>query len=144
MYRPDIYLVILKIALKMSFWCSKILNKILAKVPNYLTDTVSWDTSVKKIYIFWYSSKIYSGTGTAYFSTYQQQPKESHSVSKLRRIGMLVPRSWDLLKKKKKKRKYLGGVRGMLPRKILNVEAKICAVWLWGKFWRQIWRNLAH
>ena len=35
MLRPDIYLVILKIALKMSFWCSK--NKILAKVSNYLT-----------------------------------------------------------------------------------------------------------
>ena len=35
MFRPDIYLVILKIALKMSFWCSK--NKILAKVSNSLT-----------------------------------------------------------------------------------------------------------
>ena len=35
MFRPNIYLVILKIALKMSFWCSK--NKILAKVSNYLT-----------------------------------------------------------------------------------------------------------
>ena len=35
MFRPDIYLIILKIALKMSFWCSK--NKILAKVSNYLT-----------------------------------------------------------------------------------------------------------
>ena len=97
MFRPDIYLVILKITLKMSVWCSK--NKILAKVPNHLTATVSWATSVKKkkkkkksiyisiyiyiyIYIFWYSSKIYFGTGTAYFSTYQQQPKESHSVSK--------------------------------------------------------------
>ena len=35
MFRPDIYLVILKIALKMSFWCSK--NKILVKVPCHLT-----------------------------------------------------------------------------------------------------------
>ena len=108
MFWPDIYLVILKIALKMSFWCSK--HKILAKVPNHLTATVSCDTSVKKkkkkkkiyIYIFWYSTKIYSGTGTAYFSTYQQQPKESHSVSKLRRTGILVPKSWELLKKKKR------------------------------------------
>ena len=48
MFRPDIYLAILKIALKMSFWSSK--NKKLAKVPNYLTATASWDTSVK-IYI---------------------------------------------------------------------------------------------
>ena len=126
MFRPGIYLVILKIALKMSFWCSK--NKILAKVPNHLTATVSWDTSVKKyIYIFWYSSKIYSGTGTAYFSTYQQQPKDNHSASKLRRIGILVPRSWELLKEKK--RKYLMGSVGMLPWKILKVETKICAVW---------------
>ena len=38
MSRPDIYLVILKIALKMSLWCSK--NKILAKVLNHLTATV--------------------------------------------------------------------------------------------------------
>ena len=66
MFRPDIYLVILKIALKMSFWCSK--NKILAKVPNHLTATVSWDTSVKKKkkkkkkkYIY-----IYSGTAAKY------------------------------------------------------------------------------
>ena len=125
MFRPDIYLVILKIALKMSFWSSK--YKILAKVPNYLTATVSWDTSAKK-YIFWYSSKIYSGTGTAYFSTYQQQPKESHSVSKLRRIGISVPRSWELLKKKKKE-EISRGVRGHAPRKILKVETKICAVW---------------
>ena len=80
-----------------------------------------------KKYTFWYSSKIYSGTGTAYFSTYQQQPKESHSVSKLRRIGILVPRSWELLKKKM--RKYLGGSGDMLPWKILKVETKICAVW---------------
>ena len=56
MFRPDIYLDILKIALKMSFWCSK--NKILAKVPNHLTATVSWDTSVEKIYIFWYRYSI--------------------------------------------------------------------------------------
>ena len=143
MFRPDIYLVILKIALKMSFWCSK--NKILAKVPNYLT--ASRLGYFCKKYIFWYSSKIYSGTGTAYFSTYQQQPKASHSssssvgcpqssdwlfwhwdnsVSKLR-IGILVPRSWELLKKKK--RNYLGGSGGMLPRKILKVKTKICAVW---------------
>ena len=64
--------------------------------------------------------------------TYQHQPKESHSVSKLRRrIGILVPRSWELLKKKKKKkkkRKYLGGSGAMLPQKILKVETKICAV----------------
>ena len=103
MFRPDIYLVILKIALKNVILVLK--NKILAKVRNHLTATVSWDTSVKKkkiyIYIFWYSSKIYSVTGTAYFSTYQQQPKESHCVSKLRRIGISVPRSWELLKKKK-------------------------------------------
>ena len=46
MFRPDIYLVILKIALKMLFWCSK--NKTLAKVPNHLTATFSWDSSVKK------------------------------------------------------------------------------------------------
>ena len=46
MFRPDIYLVILKIALKMSFWYSK--NKILAKVPNHLTATISLGTSVKK------------------------------------------------------------------------------------------------
>ena len=64
MFRPDIYLVILKIALKMSFWCSK--NNILAKVPNHLTATVSWDTSVKKkkkkkIYVY-----IYSGTAGKY------------------------------------------------------------------------------
>ena len=137
MFRPDIYLVILKIALKMSFWCSK--NKILAKVPIYLTATVSWDTSVKK-YIFWYSSKIYSGTGTAYFSTYQQQPKESHSVSKLRRIGILVPRSWELLKKKKK-RKYLGGSGGMVPGKFWKSRQKSVQ---FEAFWRQIWRNLAH
>ena len=58
MFRPDIYLVMLKIALKMSFWCSK--NKILAKVPNYLTATVSWDTSVKN---------IYSGTAVKLVST---------------------------------------------------------------------------
>ena len=107
MFRPNIYLVILKIALKMSFWCSK--NKILAKVSNYLT---VGDTSVKK-YTFWYSSKIFSGTGTAYFSTYQQQPKESHSVSKLRRIGILVPRSWELLKKKNEE--ISRGVRGHAP-----------------------------
>ena len=55
MFRPDIYLAILKIALKMSFWSSK--NKILAKVPNYLTATASWDTSVKN---------IYSGTAVKY------------------------------------------------------------------------------
>ena len=42
------WLFSVKIALKMSFWCSK--NKILAKVPNYLTATVSWNTSVKNIY----------------------------------------------------------------------------------------------
>ena len=55
MFRPDIYLVMLKIASKMSFCCSK--NKILAKVPNYLKATVSWDTSVKN---------IYSGTAVKY------------------------------------------------------------------------------
>ena len=55
MFRPDIYLVILKIALKMSFWYSK--NKILAKVPNHLTATVSSDTSVKKIFIYIYSGR---------------------------------------------------------------------------------------
>ena len=61
MFRPDIYLVILKIALKMSFWCSK--NKILAKVPNHLTATVSWDTSEKKKKLKIY---IYSGTAAKY------------------------------------------------------------------------------
>ena len=147
MFRPDIYLVILKTALKMSFWCSK--NKILAEgffsmssqknsilehenqifasqqalcldqtftwlfsklhwkchsgaVPNYLTATVSWDTSVKN---------IYSGTAVKYilvqvqhtFQPISNNQKESHTVSNLRRIGILAPRSWELLKKEKKR-----------------------------------------
>ena len=123
MFRPDIYLIILKIALKMSFWCSK--NKIIAEVSNYLTATVSWDTSVKN---------IYSGTAAKYILVQVQhtfQPISNNqrkvTLSKLRRIGILVPRSWKLLKKKK--RKYLGVSWGMLPQKILKVETKICAVW---------------
>ena len=35
--------------------------------------------------------------------------------------------SLELLKKKK--RKFLGGSRGLLPRKILKVKTKICAIW---------------
>ena len=79
-------------------------------------------------YIFWYSSKIYSGTGTAYFSTYQQQLKgKSHCVKfeKDRNFSTLILR---IAKEEKKKRKYLGGSGCMLPRKILKVQTKICAV----------------
>ena len=57
MFRPGIYLVILKIALKISFLCSK--NKILAKVPNHLTATVrSSPKVVQQRNIFWYRYSI--------------------------------------------------------------------------------------
>ena len=46
MFRPDIYLAILKIENVILVVKKK--TKILAKVPNHLTATVSWDTSVKK------------------------------------------------------------------------------------------------
>ena len=78
-----------------------VLKNMIAKVANHLTasqlgyfcKTYIYIYIYICIYIFWYSSKIYSDTGKAYFSIYQQQPKESRSVSKLRRIGILVPRS---------------------------------------------------
>ena len=41
-------------------------------------------------------------------------------------IGDCYNQSLELLKNKK--RKFLGRCRGMLPRKILKVETKICAI----------------
>ena len=114
MFRPDIYLVILKIALKMSFWCSK--NKILAKVPNHLTTTVSWDTSVKKyIYIlvqqqniFWYRYSILFN-----LSATTKRKSLCVKVEKNRNFSTQILR---IKKKKKKKKKEISrGVQGHAP-----------------------------
>ena len=55
MFRPDIYLVILKIALKMSFWCSK--KKILAEVFFSMSSqkTAFWSTKIRYLQV----SKLY-------------------------------------------------------------------------------------
>ena len=125
MFIPDIYLVILKIALKMSFWCSK--NKILAKVPNHLTATVSWDTFVKKkkkkknIYIYIYIY-IYSGTAAKYILVQVQHTFQPISNNQKK---VTLCQSWEeqsfsdpekcLKKKKKKKKEISRGVRRHVP-----------------------------
>ena len=159
MFRPDIYLAILKITLKMSFWCSK--NKILAKVCmiwqqqsqvlqklGYFLKKIMWTNTCVYMYqsIFLYSSKIYSGTGTAYFSTYHSisNNQRKATLSKVRRIlNRNSSQSMELPSLKKKKKEEISrGVRGHAPLenfwksrlKCMQLEA----------FWRQIWRILAH
>ena len=85
MFRPDIYLAILKIVLNMSFWCTKIRylqksvitwqqqSEVLQNLGYFLKKILWTNTCIMYQSIFWYSSKIYSGTGTAYFSIYQYQ-----------------------------------------------------------------------
>ena len=63
-------------------------------------------------------------------SQYQQYLRESHSVSKVRRIlnrNSSTVRAWNCWRKKKK-RKYLGGPGTCSPGKFLKVETKICAI----------------
>ena len=86
-------------------------NKILAKVPNYLTATVSWDTSVKN---------IYSGTAVKYilvqvqhtFQPISNNQKESHCVKfeKKRNFSTQILRT-----AKEKKKEISRGVRRHAP-----------------------------
>ena len=83
MFRPDIYLTILKIALKMSFWCSK--NKILAKV------CIIWQQQSEVLQklgyflkiILWTNTciKIYSGTAAKYIPVQVQHTVQPITVS---------------------------------------------------------------
>ena len=121
MFRPDIYLVILKIALKMSFRCSK--NKIVAKVPNYLTATVSWDTSVKNIYILVQQQNIFWYRYSILFNLSATTKRKSLCV-KVEKNRNFSTQTLRIAKKKKKKKKeeISRGVRGHAP--LENFESR--------------------
>ena len=73
-------------------------------------------------------------TFTRYGNSHPQNNGNVQMFKKTGKVGCLAFRSgfWCIIQSLEllmEKRKFLGGSGGMLPRKILKVEIKICAIW---------------